>query len=234
MPSSNIFQFNSALSKDNVWFYPWSISIPVVSILRFVETKLFHCQRTAPQKHTTHHEWRKCEQSSSSKLYRTKQRMKNIGLFLKWVRNRTDNKVCGRTHFCQKILFHWNRLLLNALISKEDCFSNKAGTKNFFLNLLSLSPPGAWLQAHSSGDGACSERKEVESHKPDSLATMPGMTLSCTHSLYNRSLMKTNWRGKGSQLAFIKTTPCQNKVMTLLCLGNPLEGEGGSTSNGLL
>lgn len=129
------------------------------------------------------------------------------------------------------MLFHQNRLLLNALISKEVCFWNKAGRKKIFkcsfLNLLSLRPPGAWLQAHSIGDGACFERKEVETPKPISLATMPRITLTSTCFLH-KSLMKTNWRGKSSQLAFIKNKSCQNKVMAFLSLGDLLEGEGES------
>lgn len=64
--------------------------------------------------------------------------------------------------------------------------------KYSFLNLLSLRSPGAWLQAHSTGDGAfLFERKEVDIHKLISLVVMPRMTLTSTH-FFPKSLRKTN------------------------------------------
>jgi len=111
-------------------------------------------------------------------------------------------------------------------------FKHGWNKKNSFLNLLSLRPPAALLQAHKAEDGAYFERKEEGTHKPDNLATVPRMTLSCIYSSHNRSLMKTNWSSKSNQPAFIESKSYQNKVMTLLCLGNPLEGDEVSSSNG--
>lgn len=102
-----------------------------------------------------------------------------------------------------------------------------------FLNLLSLRPPGAWLQAHSAGDGSCFERQEAGTRKPISQATMPRMTQTSTRFLH-KSLTKTNWRGKSSQLAFIKNKSRQSKATAFLCLGNlPVEeGENGGYQGG--
>lgn len=74
---------------------------------------------------------------------------------------------------------------------------------------------------------ACFERKELETPTCIGRAMTPRTALTSTHFLH-KSLMKTNWRGKSSQLAFIKNKSCQNKVMAFLCLGDLLEGEGES------
>lgn len=51
------------------------------------------------------------------------------------------------------------------------------------------------------------QRKEVDTHKLISLVVMPRMTLTSPH-FFHKSLMKTNWRVRSSQLTFIKS--CQD------------------------
>lgn len=157
----------------------------------------------------------------------TKQnRKKSVALFFKWVRDR----VCDTTCLSLKMLFHKNRLHLNALISKEICFWSKDGRKKIqvFLSEPVISEI-SWGMAASSQHWryACFERKELETPKCISQAIVPRTALTSTHFLH-KSLMKTNWRGKSSQLTFIKNKSCQNNVMAFLCLGDLLEGEGES------